>query len=207
MALVPGTLLGHYEITGSLGAGGMGEVYRAVDRTLGRDVALKVLPDAMAHDPDLLDRFRREARAVAALNHPHIVTIYSVEQSNGVHFLTMELVDGTSLDKQIPSGGLPVDALMTIASQLADALAAAHEKSIVHRDLKPANVMMSASGRVKILDSAWRRLVIPPYRRAWNSRPWLIQAPACFSGRCRTCRPSRWKAVLWTPAPTSSRWA
>jgi len=152
MSLAPGTQLGHYEILSSLGAGGMGEVYRAADRTLGRDVALKVLPESMAHDPELLDRFRREARAVAALNHPHIVTIYSVEQSDGVHFLTMELIEGTPLDRHIPPGGLAVDVLLSMAAQLSDALAAAHDKSIVHRDLKPANVMLTAGGRVKILD-------------------------------------------------------
>src|SRR5439155_25235142 len=118
----------------------MGEVYRAADRTLGRDVALKILPAALANDRGRIERFQREARAVAALNHPHIVTIYSVEMAEGVHFLTMEVVEGTSLDRQIPSTGLPVNTLMAMALQLADALAAAHEKGIVHRDLKPANV-------------------------------------------------------------------
>jgi serine/threonine protein kinase/Flp pilus assembly protein TadD len=152
MALAVGTWIGHYEIVGALGAGGMGEVYRAADRTLRRDVALKILPAAAASHPGRIERFQREARAVAALNHPHIVTIYSVEEAEGMHFLTMELVDGTSLDRQIPSAGLPVDTLMAMAMQLADALAAAHDKGIVHRDLKPANVMVTSSGRVKILD-------------------------------------------------------
>lgn len=130
----------------------MGEVYRATDAKLGRDVALKVLPAEMARDPERLARFRREARAVAALNHPHIVTIFSVEEAEGVHFLTMELVDGQSLDRLIPEGGLPVERIVEIASALADALAAAHEKGIVHRDLKPANVMVGEHGRVKVLD-------------------------------------------------------
>jgi eukaryotic-like serine/threonine-protein kinase len=152
MTLAPGTRVAHYEIVGPLGAGGMGEVYRASDRTLGRDVALKILPEAMTHDVVRTERFRREARAVAALNHPHIVTIHSVEESGGLHYLTMELVDGASLDKRIPPEGLPVDALMTMALELADGLAAAHEKGIVHRDLKPANVMVTRSGRIKILD-------------------------------------------------------
>lgn len=131
----------------------MGEVYRATDINLGRDVALKVLPASMAHDPERLARFRREARAVAMLNHPNIVTLFSVEESEGIHFLTMELVEGQSLQRLIGDNrGLPVDRVIEIASALAEALAAAHEKGIVHRDLKPANVMLTADGRVKVLD-------------------------------------------------------
>ena len=130
----------------------MGEVYRATDCKLGRDVALKVLPAEMAHDPERLARFRREAKALAQLDHPNIVTIYSVEESEGVHFLTMQLVEGLPLDRLIPQGGLPVEQIFEIASALGDALAAAHDKGIVHRDLKPANVMVSNEGRVKILD-------------------------------------------------------
>ena len=130
----------------------MGEVYRATDTRLGRDVALKVLPAEMARDPDRLARFQREARAVAALNHPHIVTIFSVEEAEGIHFLTMELVEGQSLDRCISEGGIAVERIIEIASALAGALAAAHEKGIVHRDLKPANVMVTHDGRVKVLD-------------------------------------------------------
>ena len=152
MALAPGTKLGPYEIQSPLGAGGMGEVYRATDTKLGRDVALKVLPAEMAHDPERLARFRREAKALAQLDHPNIVTIHSVEESDGVHFLTMQLVEGQPLDRLIPAGGLPVEQIVEIASALGDALAAAHEKGIVHRDLKPANVMVSNEGRVKVLD-------------------------------------------------------
>jgi serine/threonine protein kinase/tetratricopeptide (TPR) repeat protein len=142
----------HYRIVAKIGAGGMGEVYRATDTKLGRDVALKVMPADMARDADRLARFQREARAVAALNHPHIVTIYSVEETGGVHFLTMELVEGQSLDRLIPASGLAVGQIVEIASALADALSVAHEKGIVHRDLKPANVMLTTDGRVKILD-------------------------------------------------------
>ncbi len=144
--------IAHYRITAKIGAGGMGEVYRATDTKLGRDVALKMLPPDMARDPERLARFQREARAVAALNHPHIVTIFSVEECDGVHFLTMELVEGQSLDRRIPREGLPVEQIIEIASALAEALAAAHEKGIVHRDLKPANVMVTDEGRVKVLD-------------------------------------------------------
>jgi TolB-like protein/cytochrome c-type biogenesis protein CcmH/NrfG len=130
----------------------MGEVYRATDTKLGRDVALKVLPADMAQDPERLARFRREARAVAALSHPNVVTLYSVEECDGIHFLTMELVEGVSLDCRISTGGLPVEQIVEVAGALAEALAAAHEKGIVHRDLKPANVMITNEGRVKVLD-------------------------------------------------------
>jgi TolB-like protein len=152
MPLCTGDKLGPYEILAHIGAGGMGEVYRARDPRLGREVAIKVLTAAMAHDPDRLARFQREARAVAALNHPHIVTIFSVEEAGGVSFLTMELVEGQPLDHMIPAGGLAVEQVVEIAAALADALAAAHEKGIVHRDLKPANIMVTREGQVKVLD-------------------------------------------------------
>jgi non-specific serine/threonine protein kinase len=147
-----GRTLGHYRILDKLGEGGMGAVYRACDTTLGRDVALKILPPDVVADPDRLERFRREARAVAALNHPNMVTIYSVEQADGVPFLTMELVTGTPLDRVIAVRPVPIARVMEIAVSLADALAVAHDKGIVHRDLKPANIMVSDSGRVKVLD-------------------------------------------------------
>lgn len=130
----------------------MGQVYRASDAKLQRDVALKVLPPEMANDPDRLARFQREARVVASLNHPHIVTIFSVEECDGIHFLTMELIEGRSLDQVIPSNGLPVERIVEIGAALAGALAAAHERGIVHRDLKPSNVMVKADGSIKVLD-------------------------------------------------------
>ena len=133
----------------------MGEVYRARDTRLGRDVAIKVLPAAFAADPDRLRRLEREARAAAALNHPNIVTGHSVEKADDVLFLTMELIEGRSLALAIPKGGLPLAELLTIAIPLADAIAAAHAKGITHRDLKPANIMMVraiTTGRVKVLD-------------------------------------------------------
>jgi serine/threonine protein kinase len=149
---VIGKTLSHYRITAALGAGGMGEVWRATDTKLGRDIALKVLPSEMAASPERLERFQREAKALAALDHPGIVTVHSVEEADGVHFLTMQLVEGQALDRVIPKEGLPLARLLEIAATLADALGAAHEKGIVHRDLKPANVMVSKSGRVKVLD-------------------------------------------------------
>ncbi|MDH3214510.1 MAG: serine/threonine protein kinase, partial [Myxococcales bacterium] len=148
-----GKKLAHYEITAMLGEGGMGEVYRARDTKLGREVALKVLPAEMAVDPERLERFEREAQAVAALNHPNIVTVHSIEQDGNVRFITMELVEGNPLEELVPAGGFDLDAFFAVAVPLADALAAAHGKGITHRDLKPANVMVTDEGRaVKILD-------------------------------------------------------
>jgi predicted ATPase len=163
MPLAPGSRLGKYEILSPLGSGGMGEVYRARDSRLGREVALKVLPADVAADRELLARFEREARTVAALNHPNIVTLHSVEDEAGVRFLTMELVEGEGLDQRLASGHLPVERVITLAVAIAEALAAAHEKHIVHRDLKPANVMLAADGRVKVLDFGLARLVAPDY--------------------------------------------
>jgi predicted ATPase len=149
---VIGQTLAHYRITAAIGSGGMGEVYRATDTKLGREVALKVLPAEMAASRERLERFRREAQALAALDHPGVVSVYSVEEADGVHFLTMQLVEGQPLDRLIPEGGMPVERLVEIATALAEALAAAHDKDIVHRDLKPGNVMITTDGRVKVLD-------------------------------------------------------
>ena len=153
-----GTTVSHYRITGKLGSGGMGEVYEAEDTELRRKVALKVLPEHLASDPERLERFKREARAVASLNHPNIVTLHSVEESEGRHFLTMELVDGKSLDALIPDGGFDLERLFELAIPIADALAAAHEKGVVHRDLKPANVMVGEDGRLRIVDFGLAKL-------------------------------------------------
>src|SRR6266542_2959271 len=152
MALSPGSRLGPYKILAPLGAGGMGEVYRAKDPNLGRDVAIKVLPEAVAGDAERLARFEREARSLAALNHPNIVTIFSIEESGGTRFLAMELVEGESLDTLLVSGGLPLSRFFEISVPLSEALSAAHERGIVHRDLKPGNVMVTSEGRVKVLD-------------------------------------------------------
>ena len=152
MPLALGTRLGTYEITSPLGIGGMGEVYRARDTRLGRDVAVKVLPEAVASSPDRLARFEREARTVAGLNHPNIVTLYSIEEEDGVRFLTMELVEGQSLDRHVTPGGLPLARVLELSIPLAEALAAAHARGVVHRDLKPGNVMVTRENRVKVLD-------------------------------------------------------
>lgn len=144
--------LGAYEIVSPLGAGGMGEVYLANDTRLGRQVALKVLPHAFAADLDRRQRLAREAQAAARLNHPNIVTVFSLEDVDGVTFLTMEYVDGAPLSSHIPSHGLSLEPLLKMAIPIADAVAAAHQAGIVHRDLKPANVMVASGSRVKVLD-------------------------------------------------------
>ncbi|MEO5616595.1 MAG: protein kinase [Candidatus Eisenbacteria bacterium] len=153
MHLAPATRLGAYEIVAPLGAGGMGEVYRAKDLRLGRDVALKVLPETFARDAEHLARFEREARIVASLNHPNIVTLHSVEDADDIRFLTMELIEGKSLADLVTPGGLPFGRVLDMVLAIADALTAAHEKGVMHRDLKPANVMLTREGRGKALDA------------------------------------------------------
>jgi len=152
MALPTGTQLGPYEILSAIGAGGMGEVYEARDNKLGRTVAIKILPEAFAHDHDRLSRFEREARMLAALNHPNIAMIFGLEQSDGVHYLVMELVPGRTLAERLREGPLGMEEALQIGAQIAEALEAAHEKRVIHRDLKPANVKVTPQGRVKVLD-------------------------------------------------------
>jgi Tol biopolymer transport system component len=152
MALAIGTRLGAYEITGQIGAGGMGEVYRARDTKLDREVAIKTLPSALATDHDRLARFDREAKLLAALNHAHIAAIYGLDEYERTQYLAMELVEGETLEEKLKDGPLPVEEALQLALQIAEALEAAHEKGVVHRDLKPANVMITAGGQVKVLD-------------------------------------------------------
>jgi serine/threonine protein kinase len=147
-----GTRLAHYEITSHLGSGGMGDVYQATDTRLGRNVAVKFLPDAFASNADRVARFDREARTLASLNHPNIAAIYGLEESGGRKFLVMELVPGETLAERIARGAIPVDEALGIASQIADALETAHESGVVHRDLKPANIKLTPAGHVKVLD-------------------------------------------------------
>ena len=161
MPLPAGTRLGAYEIVSALGAGGMGEVYRARDAKLNRDVALKVLPELFACDPDRLARFKREAQVLASLNHPNIAAIYGFEESNGVQALVLELVEGPTLADRVAQGPIPIDDALPMARQIAEALEAAHEQGIIHRDLKPANIKVRPDGAVKVLDFGLAKALEP----------------------------------------------
>ena len=170
-----GRSLAHYRVTGALGAGGMGEVYRASDTRLSREVAIKVLPQEVAEDPERLARFRREAQVLAALNHPNVGAIYGIEEADGKPFLVLELVEGETLAERIEKGAVPVTEALEIARQIAEGLGAAHEKGIVHRDLKPANVKLTPDGQVKVLDFGLARAYAPDGRE--GSTPSLSHSP------------------------------
>jgi serine/threonine-protein kinase len=177
MALEPGSRIGPYQVTAQIGQGGMGEVYRATDTILKRSVAVKVLPEAVASDRDRLARFQREAEVLAALNHPNVAQIFGLERSDGVTALVMELVEGRTLADRIAEGPVPVDEVLPIAKQIADALEAAHEQGIVHRDLKPANVKLRDDGAVKVLDFGLAKASDPLPANASG----LTQAPTITS--------------------------
>jgi len=178
MTLAAGTRIGPYEVTGSLGAGGMGEVYRAHDARLNRDVAVKIVPDLFAADGDRLARFDREAQVLAALNHPNIAQIHGLEQFDAGRALVMELVDGEDLAQRIARGPLPLDEALQIAKQIGDALEAAHELGIIHRDLKPANIRLRPDGTVKVLDFGLAKALDPP---ASSSGAALANSPTLTS--------------------------
>ena len=168
MALPTGTRLGPYEVLAFIGAGGMGEVYRAHDTTLNRAVALKILPEAVANDPDRLGRFNREAQVLASLNHPNVGAIYGFEAAGEVQALVLEFVDGVTAADRIAAGTVPVMEALSIAEQIAEALAAAHQHGIIHRDLKPANIKLRPDGTVKVLDFGLAKAIEPPAVDALN---------------------------------------
>ncbi len=161
LTLSPGTRFGRYDILGSLGSGGMGEVYRARDTRLGRDLAIKVLSSRLTSDQQDLDRFQREACSASALNHPNIVTIFELGQVDSTYYIAMELVEGVLLREMLTGGAIPLQKAIHLAAQIADGLAKAHENHIVHRDLKPENLMVSRDGFVKILDFGLAKLINP----------------------------------------------
>ena len=194
MPLTAGTRLGPYEILGVLGAGGMGEVYRARDTRLNREVAIKVLPDLFATDPERLARFDREAQLLASLNHPHIAQIYGFEDfpsprpgQPAVRALVLELVDGPTLADRIEQGAVPLEEALPIARQIAEALEAAHARGIIHRDLKPANIKLTATGAVKVLDFGLAKALDPRAGDGASS----ASSPASTRRRSRAPRRSR----------------
>src|SRR6186997_3480781 len=183
--MIPGTRLGAYEITSAIGAGGMGEVYRARDTRLQRDVAIKILPSTFGRDPERLARFEREAQVLASLNHPNIAQIYGVETtSDGGSAIVMELVDGEDLAERIARGAVPVDEAIPIARQIAEALEVAHEQGIIHRDLKPANLKLRPDGTVKVLDFGLAKALEPVLSNAETAASLspTITSPAVMSG-------------------------
>src|SRR5581483_1743630 len=151
MGLTSGSKLGPYEIQARIGSGGMGEVYRARDTRLGRDVAIKVLPENLSNDPELKQRLEREARAISSLNHPHICTLHDIGSQDGTEFLVMELLEGQTLSERLAKGPLPLDQVLKLGTEVAEALEKAHQQGIIHRDLKPANIMLTKAG-AKLMD-------------------------------------------------------
>ena len=197
MAITIGTQLGSHEIIGLLGKGGMGEVYRARDKKLKREVAIKILPDEFARDPDRVSRFQREAEVLASLNHPNIAAIYDLQEANGSRFLVLELVEGDTLAGRLQRGSIPVDEALRIAKNICEALEAAHEKGVVHRDLKPGNVKITPEGNVKVLDFGLAKALegSPANATMSNSPTWPARMPALSWAPPHTCRPSRRAAV------------
>ena len=208
MSLPPGTRLGAYEIVSPIGAGGMGEVYRARDTRLDRTIALKVLSRDLAADPAARERFEREARAISSLSHPNICVLHDVGRDGDVDFLVMEYLEGESLAARLEKGPVAVDETLRIAAAVADALEKAHRAGIVHRDLKPANIMLTRSGP-KIVDFGLAKSSPTTAARQGVSmlltqgKPITVEARS--SARSRTCHPNSSKARKSMPAPTSSR--
>jgi serine/threonine protein kinase len=182
MSLESGARLGPYEIVAAIGAGGMGEVYRARDTRLKRDVALKILPESFAADSDRLARFQREAEVLASLNHPNIAQIYGIEESNGTRGLVMELIEGETLANRIARGPIPLDEALPIAKQISEALEAAHEQGIIHRDLKPANIKVRPDGTVKVLDFGLAKALEPAHINRDATLSPTITSPAMMTG-------------------------
>src|SRR5262245_56915015 len=176
MAITIGSQLGSHEITALLGKGGMGEVYRARDTKLKRDVAIKILPDEFARDVDRVSRFQREAEALAALNHQNIGSIYDIQQIGEARFLVLELVEGETLQERLRQGPIAVEEALAIGKQIAEALEVAHERGVVHRDLKPANIKLTPDEKAKVLDFGLAKAFQPQSATALSNSPTLMSA-------------------------------
>ena len=198
MTVAPGSRLGSYEITGRLGEGGMGEVFRATDSKLKREVAIKVLPAAFTEDPERLARFEREAQLLAQLQHPNIASIFGLEEANGVRALVLELVEGEDLAERLKRGALPLEEALAVARQIAEALEAAHEKGIVHRDLKPGNVKLTPDGKVKVLDFGLAKAMDPAAGGA--SAADLARSPTLMNSPTMTAAGTQLGVILGTAA-------
>src|SRR5438552_9059739 len=189
MAIIIGHQLGSYEITALLGKGGMGEVYRALDTKLKREVAIKILPEEFSRDPDRVARFQREAEVLAALNHPNIAAIYDLEEAEGSRFLVLEFVEGETLAERIGRGRIPVEEALDIARSICEALEVAHEKGITHRDLKPANIKLTPDGKVKVLDFGLAKAIEnAPTGTAVSNSPTLVSMATTYA-----------VMIIWTP--------
>ena len=222
MSLSPGTSLGHYDVTSLLGEGGMGQVWQATDTQLNRQVALKILPDAFADDPDRLARFTREAQILASLNHPNIAAIYGIEEAEGTRALVLELVEGPTLADRISQGAIPLDEALPIAKQIAEALEAAHEAGVIHRDLKPANIKVREDGTVKVLDFGLAKALDRPPEVDPSQSPTMTatmggtrEGVILGTGRLHEPRAGLWSAarqahghlVVRLRAPRDAHWA
>ena len=204
-----GRKLSHYDLIEEISRGGMGIVYRAVDVNLGREVALKVLPDDLVHDPVRRERLLQEARAASALEHPNIAVIHEVGEADGITFIAMELIRGEKLSDTLSRGPLSQTRTFALATEIAEGLARAHEKGIVHRDLKPANVMVTDDGHVKIIDFGLAKLIerVSAEQATASIRSASARTRASSSARPLTCRRNRREATAWITGATSSRLA